>query len=386
MPPEELSIRCRKVCTPSHVLTDCVLRIASGRIAEVVTGAHAERVPASAEAAAVVAPGFIDSHVHGARGRDVMDGTVESLAAMSAALAAHGTTSFLATTLSAPYSDTEHALRAYAAHHCRIAEGALPIGVHMEGPYLNPVRKGTHDASFLRQTDVPAFTRFLEASGNTVRKITVAPEMDHGLELIREASARGIQVSLGHSDATLDEARAAVEAGARQATHTFNAMRPFHQREPGILGLVLTDERVYTEVIADGVHVHFAALGLLLRLKGPERTILVTDGTSAVDMPDGRYPLGDKQIVLERGECRDPDGTLAGSVLTLDRAVRNLVSVLRVPLCDALTAASATPARSLGLGGRKGVIAPGADADLVFLDEELRVVKTMVAGRVVYRT
>jgi N-acetylglucosamine-6-phosphate deacetylase len=248
---------------------------------------------------------------------------------------------------------------------------------------LNPVRKGTHNASYLRLPEVSAFRRYVALSRNNIRKVTLAPELDQALSLIQEAAGIGIQISMGHSDATEKEARAAVEAGAAHATHVFNAMRPLHQREPGILGFVLTDERVFAEVIADGIHVHPTMLKLLMRMKGVDRTILITDGLSAVDMPAGRYPLGDKLVAVEGGACRDADGGLAGSVLTLDHAVRNLVDWLDLPLHEALTAASATPARGMGLA-TKGIIAAGADADLVFLDQQLKVVKTMVAGRIVY--
>jgi N-acetylglucosamine-6-phosphate deacetylase len=168
------------------------------------------------------------------------------------------------------------------------------------------------------------------------------------------------------------------------ATHTFNAMRPLHHREPGILGVVLTDDRLYAEVIADGVHVHPLALRLLLRAKGVDRTLLVTDGVSAVDMPDGQYPLGDKTVVVRGNECRDSDGALAGSTLTLDRAVRNLVNWLDMPVHQAVATATAVPALSLRITASKGILAPEADADLVFLDSALRVTKTMVGGRIVY--
>jgi N-acetylglucosamine-6-phosphate deacetylase len=216
-----------------------------------------------------------------------------------------------------------------------------------------------------------------------VRKVTVAPEVDPDLQLIRTAAALGIQVSLGHSDATDEQARAAVDAGARQTTHTFNGMSPLHQREPGLVGVALTDDRVYTEVIADGVHVHPTVLKLLLQVKGVDRTVLVTDGSSATGMPDGKYPLGNKSILVENGVCRDDAGHLAGSTLTLDRAVRTLVNRLDVPLHEALIAASATPARCMGIEN-KGVLQPGADADLVFFGRDLRVLQTMVAGRVVF--
>ena len=385
---KEVWVHCDTLFTPYQRRRDWLLQIADGKIRRMLPAAEiGGALPANLlhEPDAIVAPGFIDLHVHGAVGHDFMDGTAASLQAASAALARHGTSSFLATTLSAANDSIEAAICGLG-HHSKLAlDGARLIGIHMEGPYINPLRRGTHDASWVKKAEVHEFLRLVEFSKNTIRRLTIAPEMDPGLELIRQASALGIQVSLGHSDATVEEARAAVDAGARHATHTFNAMRPFHQREPGILGAALTDDRVYTEIIADGIHVHAAALQLLLRVKGVDHAPLVTDGSSATDMPDGRYPLGDKIIVVENGVCRDNEGRLAGSTLTLDRAVRNLVDWLDVPLHEALTAASATPARSMRMGDRRGIISPGLDADLVFLNRDLQVIQTMVAGRVVYR-
>jgi N-acetylglucosamine-6-phosphate deacetylase len=383
---DDVWVKCDTLVTPFQRIGGCLLHVAGGKIVEIEHGPKSPTpgtAPIIHEPEALVAPGFIDLHVHGARGRDLMDGTLESLQTVAETLASHGTTSFLATTLSAPDSDTETAITGFANHHAKVNAGARPLGLHLEGPFLNPDRKGTHNANYLRLPDIHAFRRYVTLSRNNVLKMTIAPELEQAIALIREASGLGIQISIGHTDATEEVARAAVEAGAAQATHVFNAMRPMHQREPGILGFVLTDGRVFAEVIADGVHVHPTMLRLLLRLKGVDRTILITDGLSAVDMPEGRYPLGDKTVVVERGACRDADGVLAGSILTLDVAVRNLVNWLDVPLHEALTAASATPARSMGLD-RKGIIAAGADADLVFLDQHLRVVKTMVGGRVVY--
>ncbi len=380
-------VRCDVLFTPFQRLDDCCIHIAGGTIRQVIPRVEAGEIPERDmvyEPGAVVSPGFIDLHVHGAKGRDFMDGTLESLQTLAETLARHGTTSFLPTTLSAPDSETEAALHGFSLRRDQILDGARPLGIHLEGPFLNPVCRGTHDARHLRPADASAFRRFREISGDTILRVTIAPEMDEGLTLIREAAAAGIQISIGHSNATVDQARAAVDAGARQATHTFNAMRAFHQREPGILGQVLTDDRLFAEVICDGLHVHSTALLLLLRVKGMDRVILVTDGLSAVDMGDGQYPLGDKTIIVQGGECRDQDGRLAGSTLTLDRAVRNLVRWFDLPLHEALTAASATPARSMNLGSNKGIIAPGADADLVFLDAGLQVLKTMVGGRVVY--
>ena len=384
---QEIWIRCATLYTPFELRRDWCLQLVSGKIRQMVPASEMPSVAADRllyDPEGIVVPGFIDLHVHGARGADVMEGTAKSLETISEALAAHGTTSFLPTTISAPDSDTEHALRGFSAHSNEIGDGAQPLGVHMEGPYLNPVRRGAHSSKHLRVPDLTTFRRFVDISGNCVTKITVAPEIDDGLALINEAIGRGIYVSIGHSDATCEQALAAVEAGAHHATHCFNAMRPFHQREPGILGVVLTDDRVYAELIADGVHVHWNAVSLLLRVKGVDRTILITDGISAVDREDGFYQLGNINIEVRQGECRNEEGHLAGSILTQDRAVRNLVQETDLPLHEAVTAATVTPARSIGMGHRKGIVAPGYDADLTLLDSSLAVRKTIVGGRVVY--
>jgi len=334
------------------------------------------------EPGTTVAPGFIDLHVHGALGRDVMEGTGEALGVISKNLARHGVTSFFPTTVSAPVPETERAVRGIS-EHIQSVEGAAPLGIHLEGPYLNPARRGSHDANCLMPADLEAFARFMEASRNTIRRITVAPESDPGLRLIREAVRLGIRVSLGHSDCSADEA-AAVEAGASQATHTFNAMRPLHHRAPGVLGQVLIDDRVAAEAIADGLHVHESALRLLYRMKGARQMLLISDGISAVDMPDGRYALGEGSIFVNNGVSRDSEGNLAGSTLTLDRAIQNMVAWLGLKPHVAVEMATASPASSMQIDERKGSIRPGADADLVFLDSKLQVVRTMVAGRTVY--
>jgi len=384
---EELWLHCETLLTPFKRHEDCVLHIAAGRIDQILTSGQHRNVPESLvvhQPGAVAVPGLIDVHVHGAGGRDVMEGTLDALQTISATLARYGTTSFLATTVSASDLETSGVLRSIGENRDRVTAGAVLLGIHMEGPYINPLRRGTHQPEFLKQAAVREFRRFVELSENTVRKITLAPEMDPGLRVTHAASAAGIQVFLGHSDATFDQAKAAIAAGAQGATHLFNAMRPFHQREPGILGMALIDEAVYAEIIIDGIHVHPAALRLLLRAKEIERVMLVTDGTSAVGMPDGSYRLGGRTISVSEGECRDSEGNLAGSTLTLDRALRYLVSRMDLPLGDAVSAATASPARSLGIAGRKGIVGLGADADLVFLDDNLSVIKTIVGGRVVY--
>jgi len=383
----EFWVRCDTLFTPYQRRRDWLLHIVEGKIRRMLPATGADDVPADKvfhRPGAMVAPGFVDLHVHGAAGCDFMDGTEATLSAAAATLARHGTTSFLATTMSAPQARLESTVRSLASFRTSPAQGARMIGIHLEGPYLNPLRSGTHGTPFLRGTDVGEFRRLAALSENRLCRITIAPEMDPGLKVVREAAERGIQVSLGHSDATEEQTIAAIDAGATHITHTGNAMRPFHQREPGIFGVALTDDRVFTEIIADGVHLHATTLQLLLASKGVDRTLLVTDGLSAVGMPDGNYPLGDKTVTVRGGECRDEKGRLAGSTLTLDRAVRNLVEWLDVPLHEALTAASATPARSMRMGDSIGMIRPGADADLIFLSRDLVVLHTMVAGRTVY--
>jgi N-acetylglucosamine-6-phosphate deacetylase len=380
-------VLCDALYTPYQRRVDWLLHIRGCRIHEMMPSAEAGEIPPDQLIhipEAMVAPGFIDIHVHGAAGWDLMSGSPEAIRQVAQTLARFGTTSFLATTMSAPEAELDNAILGLASQRDIDTGGARFLGIHLEGPFLNPVRRGAHSELSLRKADPASLFRQVEQSGDFIRRLTVAPEMDPGHELIRAAAGKGIVVSLGHSDATEKQARAAVDAGATQATHTFNAMRPLHQREPGVLGVVLTDDRVYAEVIADGVHVQPAAIDLLLRVKGVDRVPLVTDGSSGVGMPDGEYPLGAETVTVRRGECRDRDGHLAGSVLTLDRAVRNMIEWLDVPLHEALIMASATPARSMRMGNGKGTVGPGADADLVFLDRNLQVIQTMVAGRIVY--
>jgi N-acetylglucosamine-6-phosphate deacetylase len=386
-PDQEIWVLCDALYTPYQRRADWLLHIVQGRIRRMMPAVESEAIlPGKLIHLpdAMVAPGFIDLHVHGAAGHDLMDGSLHTLQEVARTLARYGTTSFLATTVSAPDSELEAAIRGLAAHRHAVTDGARPIGIHMEGPFLNPARRGTHCASNLRKAEQQSFLRYRELSENTIRRLTIAPEVDPGCELIRAASELGISVSLGHSDATEKQARTAVDAGATQATHTFNAMRPFHQREPGILGVALTDDRVYAEVVADGIHVRPGTIDLLLRVKGVDRVPLVTDGCSGVGMPDGPYLSAGKTITVKAGECRDSEGRLAGSTLTLDRAVRNLIEWLDVPLHEALIMASATPARSMRMSDDRGVVRPGADADLIFLDRNLQVLQTMVAGRIVY--
>jgi N-acetylglucosamine-6-phosphate deacetylase len=330
-----------------------------------------------------VVPGFVDVHVHGALGRDMMEGSVEAIFAAAAFYARHGTTAFLPTSITDRAASIERFLEAVAEARRQGTGGAQVLGAHVEGPYISPKMAGAQPPEFIRPADPEEYGRWL-ASG-VVRLLTLAPEVPENRALIPYALQHGAVVSIGHSAATFDEALAAVRLGANHVTHTFNAMTGLHHREPGVVGAALACDEVFAELIADTVHVHPAAMTVLVRAKGPERTVLVTDAMAATGLGDGDYPLGAQVVCVRAGVARTAGGSLAGSLLTMDQAVRNLVQVVGCPLAQAVEMASLTPARSIGVADRKGSLEPGKDADLTLLDEGLHVVMTMVRGQVVYR-
>jgi N-acetylglucosamine-6-phosphate deacetylase len=326
----------------------------------------------------LLCPGFIDLQINGAFGADI--GTdPETIRTLVAHLPATGVTSFLPTLISSPperYEEFFAALEKGAAE-----EGARVLGAHLEGPFLAPERKGAHDPANLRPVDL-GFLRELLRSGK-VRLMTLAPELENSLEAIELLLEESAVVSVGHTEATYEEIARAADAGLRLGTHLYNAMRPLAHREPGTVGALLTQDRIRTGIIADGVHVHEAAIRLAYRAKGSEGLVLVTDAMEAAGMPPGDYELGRRKVRLEDGAVRLPDGTLAGSALTMDEAVRNAVRFLGVSLAQAVRMAAETPAAAMILDG-KGRIAVGCDADFVLLDEEGTVLQTIVSGRTVY--
>jgi N-acetylglucosamine-6-phosphate deacetylase len=326
----------------------------------------------------LLCPGFIDLQINGAFGADIGPDP-DAIRTLVARLPATGVTSFLPTLISSPPERFEEffvALEEGAAE-----EGARVLGAHLEGPFLAPERKGAHDPANLRPVDL-GLTRELLRSGK-VKIMTLAPELPHSLEAIELLLAEGAIASAGHTEATYEELTRAIDVGLRLGTHLYNAMRPLAHREPGTVGALLTDERVRTGIIADGVHVHEAALCLAHRAKGSEGLILVTDAMEAAGMPPGDYELGGRKVHLEDGAVRLADGTLAGSALTMDEAVRNAIGFLGVPLAQAVRMATETPAAALNLDS-KGKIAVGCDADFVLLDAEGTVLETIVAGETVY--
>jgi len=385
---QPIVIHADRAFTPFEEISDAVVVIHGSKISAVGQRGKVDLPRGGRELHAggkTIVPGFVDVHIHGAGGHDVMEGTREALEIVTATVAARGTTSLVATTVTASEKETRDSVAGIAHFILNTSQYAARelsaeiLGIHFEGPFISPARRGVHPAKWIARPSSEMLAQFLAEARGTAQILTLAPELPGAVELISAARKAGLVVSLGHTDATYEQAQAAIEAGARHAAHVFNAMRPFSHRGTGVIGAVLTSPKVSAELIADGVHVDEAAMRMLVDLKTAERAILVSDGISATGMPDGNYQLGLFEVKVSGGVARNAEGKLAGSTLTLDRALRNIVA-LGVPLASALRMLTANPARQIGLGTRKGVLAPGADADLVFLDDKLEISGVMTRG------
>lgn len=340
-----------------------------------------------------VLPGFIDVHVHGAAGVDAMDADPAALALMARFAAHHGVTAFLPTTMTADVAATLAAVKSVGDTLAMLGDrphinGAAILGVHVEGPFISPRFPGAQPASAIRPPDMSEFDALCAAG--PVRMITLAPEAPGALALIEHARAKQVVCVVGHSAATYAQCESGIAAGITQATHTYNAMTGLHHREPGTLGCVLSNDAVYAQLIADNVHVHPAAMNILFRCKGVERTILITDAMRAVGLPPGTYDLGGQAVTVtagvggRAGECRLADGTLAGSVLTMEQGLANFNAATGLNVAQSWPTTSLTPAASLGLSESRGKVAVGYIADLVLLDGAGEVVATVIQGRVAY--
>ena len=330
-----------------------------------------------------IAPGLIDVHIHGYLGKDISDGSEEGARIMAEGVLANGVTSFLPTTMTVSWSEIEAAFDVVRRLMPQSREpeflGAQILGCHAEGPFINPQRKGAQSEKHI----IPPRADLILPHSDVVRLITVAPEMEGGLEFIRELTSKsGITVSIGHSNADYDLAKKAIEAGASHITHLFNAQTGLNHRKPGIVGAALTSD-VFTELIADTFHVHQSLFSMLYNLKR-DLLVLVTDCTRAGGLPDGEYTLGGQPIFVNGIECRLQDGTIAGSVLRLNDAARNLHRLGKVPLRDAIHAASLSAARTIGMDREKGSIEEGKDADFILIDDDCRVYSTFVRGTLKY--
>jgi len=379
-------VHAARAFTPATEIPDAAILIRDGAI-EAVGPRDGVTLPAGAQEVVatdkIAAPGFVDVHIHGAGGHDVMEGTGDALKAVASTIAAHGTTSFVATTVTASPDaicrSAEGVARYFGLQHEAGDLRAEVLGVHFEGPFISPLRRGVHPPEFLKLPSADLLAQFIAAAKGRAQILTIAPELLGAMPCIDAARKAGLVVAIGHTDATYEQARAAIARGAHHAVHVYNAMRPFTHRDSGVIGAVLTTPEVTAELIADGVHVDETAMRLLLQAKGPSGVILVSDGISATGMPDGKYLLGTFEVTVSDGVCRNAEGKLAGSTLTLDRALRNIVN-LGTPLSHALRMLTLNPATLLGLEFKKGALRAGADADLVLLDESLHVTNVWTRG------
>lgn len=333
---------------------------------------------------AIVTPGFVDVHVHGGGGFNLHTQDADEIRAYARWAPSSGTTSFLIGTVGVPDTLPEAELRAAVAAVEQPGPGAEALGIHLEGPYINVLRRGAHDPSWLRTPNDQETTQLLAMAGGHLRLITIAPELPGAIEMIRRLVAEGVTVSIGHTDATYEQARDAIKEGITHATHCFNAMRPLLHREPGALGAIIEAATVRGEIIADGVHVHPAAMRVLTAALGPERTVVVTDALSAAGLPDAVFTFGGQAARVIDGVARLADGTITGSVLTTAQGLRNMVQITAVSLADAVRMLTINPALSARVDRRKGRIEAGYDADLLLFDNDLGLQATICRGRLAY--
>jgi N-acetylglucosamine-6-phosphate deacetylase len=375
-----------KAITPKGEIANAGILIRDGEIEMVGPRSGMELPGGATEVQATnstAIPGFVDVHIHGAGGHDVMEANATALSTITGRLAAFGTTSLLATTITASADDTCRSVEGIAKYISGQYQTSDPraeiLGIHFEGPFLSQERRGVHPTEWLQLPSAELLQRFLQAASGNARILTIAPELLGAMPCIDAARSLGMVVSIGHTDATYEQARAAVAHGAHHATHVYNAMRPFTHRDPGVIGAVLTTPEVTAELIADGIHVDEIAMKVLLQAKGAQGVVLISDGISATGMPDGKYMLGGLEVTVNGGVCRNAEGRLAGSTLTLDRALRNIVG-LGIPFSDAVRMLTLNPATLLGIEFKKGALRTGADADIVLLNEALEIERVWVRG------
>jgi N-acetylglucosamine-6-phosphate deacetylase len=376
-------LRGAEVLLPEGRIERADVLIEGGKIAQVAT-----RIKPPPEAQIVelsgltLSPGFIDVHVHGGGGFSLLTGSAEEVASYAAWAPSHGVTGFLATICAANLEDGIACAEAASAAMKRGGDGARILGINFEGPFVNPDRRGALPAGWLQKPDAGILDRLLAAGA--VRVMTIAPELDGAEAVIRKALKKHITVSVGHSNAEYEVAKQAFAAGASNITHAFNAMRPLHHREPGLIGAAIDTKNVTVEVIADGVHLHPATVHLLIKALGPERVCLITDAVTPAGLGSGTFRIGGEEAKLDGVSVRLPDGTIAGSAATMDAVVRNVVNWGCASLASALQMASAVPARVAGVADHASRIAVGRDADLVALTDDLQIARTWVGGRIVY--
>ena len=357
--------------------------IENGRIAYI---GNEENIEPIFETDGIVVPGFIDEHIHGAGGADAMDGTVEALQTISEFLAREGTTGFLATTMTQSPENITNALKAVKKVRDKGEyKGAEVLGVHLEGPFISPKHVGAQPLEYVATPDAELFDKYNEASGNSIKIVTLAPEVEGGLGLVKHLSSIGVVASVGHTGGKYADVVNAVAAGATNVTHTYNAQTGLHHREAGVVGAAMLLDELNCEMICDTIHVSVPAIKLVIINKPHDKYTLITDAMRAKGMPDGKSELGGQDVFVNNGEARLADGTLAGSVLKMNVAVKNLVEKAGVPFTDAIDFATYNPAKNIGVLNERGTIEVGKRADLTVLNSDFEVLYTLVNGKIVYK-
>lgn len=333
----------------------------------------------------IIIPGLIDLHIHGAVGKDVMDAEYDSLNDISKYLAENGVTSFLATTLTAPLFKINKALANINKTMEKGVGGAEILGAYLEGPYLTAEHKGAHPPQYMRDLNLKEIKKLIKISNNRIKVFALAPEKENSKEIIEFLEKNNIRTTIAHTNADYEEASAAIENGLKLATHTYNGMKGLHHREPGSLGAILNHENVYSEIIADNIHVHPAALELLIKIKGYDKVILISDCMQAGGLNDGQYMLGELKVKVENSTARTESGSLAGSTLNLKDAVINIKEAAKIDLYSAVKMAAIVPAEILGLEEEIGSIKINKKANLAVVDEEMNIFTTIINGKIVYQ-
>ncbi len=383
-----LALTHARLVTPFRVADDHTVIVDNGKIARV---GRTSELPAPADAhverldGLTLAPGFVDVHVHGGAGHDFVDANPEAAHEACLYHAKHGTTSLLATLALTEADEFLRRIERLAAACAQGVGRGILKGIHTEGPFVNPAISGALNPKHVWEPSPENWRKLYRVAGNALRMMTIAPELPGALDAMRSAAGAGVVLALAHSKAPYEQIEEAIDNGLTQVTHIFNAMDPMHHRRPGVLTGALLCNELKVHLIADGLHVHPAVMRLLLKIKGPSGILLISDAVRASGMPDGEYDFTGRQVRVVDGRVTLPDGTLAGSSVTMDQAVRVMVEDVGATVTDAVRMASLNPARVIGFDRQKGVIAVGKDADLVVLDDDYNVRMTLVAGEVVYR-
>ncbi len=384
MESEQQHYRAQRILHGDHWLQDAVLSVDSqGNISAIAAYDPQQHRTVTDLGAVSLMPGLIDSHVHGSQGCDVMDATHASLNTMSRYFASLGVTAFVATTVTAPVAKIRSALAQVAKSKQQGVEGAEILGAYLEGPYFTEKNKGAHPTQWFRELAVEELDNWISYSDNQLLKVALAPEKEGALAAIRYLANQGISVMLGHTDASYQQVKLALDAGAKGIVHCYNGMRGLHHRDPGVVGAGLLHPECYVEMIADGHHVHPAAIEVAHRCCGSRMT-LITDAMCATGMPDGQYTLGEYQVEMKQGVVTTQEGGLAGSTLTLIEGVKNIQRWLNLPFEQAWLMASHTPAKSLGIQHQLGTLEVGKRASMVALGSDFSIDKTWVNGRLMF--